>query len=375
MKAMKAMKGHPHIETPLPRLNPIPTPQDILKAAQKGTLKDINPRYITARLLGKEGPRDEEGQGIIHFAIKSGEISLLDEKYLTLEVLSQKDKEGQDGFMLAAMYDHFEYIPKDLLTENILLQRNKTGQSVLDNLLSWRKLKDVPAHLLTKKVLFDKNTDMDLNAIERAAISGILCDVPQDFLTEEILTKEDEDNLGAGTLLDLAAAGGCLDVIKPEILDRHLAPEVLAKRLEVSQRVLSVKTPIHLAAERGTLAKIPNRFLTKKHMELRDGSGKTPLHLAAACFWKNPIPEELLKEELLTLEDNSGLSVLNVLFLDYKKRLEDGTLEKALKALSPKTLKRYLKPIESGEGIELVKKELKRKKLKEEFKNEEELSI
>jgi hypothetical protein len=287
--------------------------------------------------------RGDTGGNIIHYLIKSGEISLLEncEDILTKEMFESKDFEGNNNFTLAAVYDKFEYIPKKLVTKELLLSKDMHGQSILDHVVTWRKLGDVPKELLDEELLFTRNSDGDLNLIERSALNGALSEIPKKFLTKEILTKENGEDGEIGSIIDLCACGGCLGDIPEGIL----SIELLAKRSkgELSNLKEGLKTPpIHLAGERGMLYKVPEKFLCQELITLKNEKGDTPLHLAAMSFFRNPIPKSLFKEEYLTMTNNANISVLDNIFLYFEKRLDDKTIEKVLKAMSTKGLKTYL---------------------------------
>lgn len=67
-------------------------------------------------------------------------------------------------------------------------------------------------------------------------------------------------------------------------------------------------TPMHYAARKQILYKIPKELITKEALTVKNNPviGRTPLHYAAESGALNQIPKEFLTKELLTIEDAYG---------------------------------------------------------------------
>jgi ankyrin repeat protein len=175
-----------------------------------------------------------------------------------------------------------------LLTPDLLQMTDAKGDSVVLVAASSGYLGQIPANLLTKELLGFHN-GFGWTLAHAAALTKTLDQLPAGRLTLDLLQMTDAIGV---SVIATAAWYGCLDQIP-----RHLLTEQM-----LAYQVKGGETPVHKAADRGTLYVIAD-LLTRKLLTIPDRTGTTPIHLAARKGCLDQIPPHLIDGQMLAARD------------------------------------------------------------------------
>lgn len=235
---------------------------------------------------------NDKGYTFLHYVAEHGHwnrlpIKLRDNKYW-------KESEGGDTVYICAFRGKDTYwIDKKSLTTKDLLTKNNIGQSIATLAAEYKEFAEFPKEIITKEVLLIPLTTTRKwdKLIHFLAQTGQLPAVPEYLLTEEILSIKGG---GGNTVFHTLAENNYTDDIDPKLwtvknLTRksydnttplhtiaQYKPHILPKDITLKELTLKTRegfTPIHACARGHNWREIPNKFLTKESLELKDNYG------------------------------------------------------------------------------------------------------
>lgn len=151
--------------------------------------------------------------------------------------------------------------------------------------------------------------------------------------------------------LHRAAEAGILDKLPKEAF----TPEGLIKQSHGGT------TPLHYAAKHHQLKYIPKELFNQENLLKGNELGTTPMHCAAEHGCLNQIPEKFLKDKLLNNKNFLGMSCLH--FAIERK----SEIKLILSKLSTKSLRYYLKNVDTKTIYPKIKQEIQKRKLVKEL--------
>jgi len=185
----------------------------------------------------------------------------------------------------------------DFYAATIRLDFHEHSRYIHDPLMTeWH---DNPVDLNAETML--KEDSFGITPLHYAFISP-KAPLPTELLSSDILTKKLSSGL---TLLHIAAATGKLNFLP----DEFLTPENLSVQDD------NGRTPIHIAVE---LAFLPKCGLTVKSLSVPDTDGNTPMHLCCYPEWIDKplfpmVPASLITPETMLTRNKQGETPLHLL--------------------------------------------------------------
>jgi hypothetical protein len=257
-------------------------------------LKDIRKQRSISKITSKnyeatfynfDNPSEEnllkEGGAMVLYSIMHHTFSTLPKKSITQKVLLQKStKDGIPMINLLAQVAHsipdlkrnnpFKNIPKEVLTEELLSTRGDNEESVYHELADSKILYLLPKELITRKALL-LNSKIHGTVLHKVAMNEAHL-IPEDITLDDILTK---DNVNF--------------------------------------------TPLHCWVCSNHWADIPERFLTKESIGVRNMDGCSPFDYILERFkqdksygsWDHDIKAKAKVKTLLNLIDHRQLNHLS----------------------------------------------------------------
>jgi hypothetical protein len=351
----------------------------LLKLAQSAQLDKATKEDFDTESLTK---LDLEGYNVLHYAALNNQLHFVPQEFLIPKTLAIKSQKGLSTYFYATKNNCITAIPKKSFTSKCLEER-ENGWSIISALAQKDALKYIDKKAITKDLVLDLDSYDNLNpkqkVIHTVARSGKIKDIPTHILDEEILLLKKDSDL---SVAHCAALAGCLKDIPPHLLTNKV----------MESKDSEGATPIHLAAHFGHLDKVPENLLNPEILKKPNDQGSTVLHYATINnenSLKN-IPKNLLTEEYFLVEDSEGYTPL-----DYAIENYDPSDIKELKIIIKNltitgiktTITKFEKKQKEGKGllyvendnsldaINLLKKELLKRKIVKDMQEEEELNI
>lgn len=265
-----------------------------LQLAMQNRYKEIEWDNITENDIQE---RDSEDRTLLHYAASDGYWNFIpqklkDKKYWTTS------KTGNTVFMSALLHGNKEkWGCMEGLTEKDILMQNDCGQSIAEDAARRGYFNRFPKSLITNKVLsqatcFTKGDDLIVHLLAKS--SQFNC-IPKEIITEELLSLK--GNYGEN-LYHILSGERQINLIPEKLLTRkaltaqsqtgvtalhriaahrhHLIPEDITLDdllLKTTKRI----TVLHSWAGSSGWINIPDKFLTKKSLELKDDYGTCPI--------------------------------------------------------------------------------------------------
>jgi len=238
--------------------------------------------------------------------------------------LSEQPHTRLQALHIAASFNQFETI-YHLTTED--LAQKGGGDRIITAAARHGHLYDIE-HLITPELL-KMDRGEPLYQIVKNGHAEMLPDVISDELL--CLTPYDTENL-----YHVACRSGTIKTIA-----KHLTEKGIQAKNSFGD------TPLHIAAEHGTLEHIPETFMQDKYLSIRNSTGESTYHIAATNGTLNQIPESLV---LANLESRNALKS-SVIFLASHTTRVDQLLGMRL----PPTAKSLVSEEWWNKNLELVK--------------------
>jgi ankyrin repeat protein len=351
----------------------------LLRLAQSAQLDKATKEDFDTESLTK---LDLEGYNVLHYAALNNQLHFVPQEFLIPKTLAIKSQKGLSTYFYATKNNCITAIPKKSFTSKCLEEREK-GKSIISVLAQKDALKYIDKEIITKDLVLDLDTydtsNPEPRVIHTIARSGRIKDIPTHILEEEVLLLKKDSDL---SVAHCAALAGCLKDIPPHLLTNKV---IEAKDSEGA-------TPIHLAAHFGHLDKVPKNILTPEVIKKTNDLGSTILHYATINnenSLKN-IPKYILTEEYLLVEDSEGYTPLDYAIENYdpsdikelKFIIKNLTIT-GIKTTITKFEKKqkedkgllYIENNNSLNAINLLKKELVKRKIVRDIQIEEEIRI
>jgi hypothetical protein len=313
-------------------------PPSPLILAIQDRYEEIEWEKLTQKDIQEEDPK---GKTLLHYAATDGywsfvPPSLKDKKYWTTTL------EGDTIYMRALIHGRNEkqgvWIRLDELVQEDILAVNKSGENIAEDAARRGYFKYFSKEVMTTRVLTchanpPKRHDLIIHLLAR---SGQFDCIPREILTEELLSLK--GNYGENLYHILSG--------ERQI---HLIPEKLLTIQAMTSQSDTGVTPLHrMAAHRHAL--IPEE-ITLDDLLLKTVKGVTVLHSwAGSSGWIN-IPNEFLTRETLELKDGYGTTPIDNIIENYS----NGWASRPPGAASTmnKKMKSVLKKLSDGKLQEL----------------------
>jgi hypothetical protein len=227
--------------------------------AEFGLLKKLPSKVLTKNNLMI---RNFDGNTTFHIAATHN-WDQIPEKFITQEILELKGYLEQNLFHLAAQYNTFDKITLDLLTEQNLKLTDKWGRNSFNISIQHGNWDQVPENYITRKNML-LSDQWGENLYHIALNNNLFHKIPKEFITEKICAITDEKNRN---LYHIA-------VIKPEGFKHFPTHTITEKGLKLKDR--DGFTSFYIAAQRGELYLIPEKFLTKENL-LEPNKNENPI--------------------------------------------------------------------------------------------------
>jgi hypothetical protein len=350
----------------------MPSKKRPVELASCGSYNQINWKKLTVTDITEF---DDLGYTFLHYAARHSQwqslpIALRDPQYW------QDSKDGDTIYMSAYYSADQSWVDKTKLTIEDILKRNKEGNFLALLATHNRTLHTFPKSLITKDILLQKVPDKDeLSLIDKTngedllihqiARHGQISVVPKEELSTEILSIK-------GTFGE-----SVFHIIAQEQQEEDI-PQELWTRETLTLKSPTGVTPLHAIVQWGQLT-LPEEITLEDFLNKTD-AGATPLHNWAKSSGWIAIPDKYLTKDTLDLKDGSKESLLEIILDNYTNgwasrdrefdKFMRSKISYCLKQAKDSTLKKLSKnPTPSTEP--LVKSELvKRKVVKELHKNE-----
>lgn len=312
----------------------------------------------------------KKGYTFLHYVAEHGywqrlPIKLRDPKYW------KESEQGSTIYICAYRGKDQDWIDKNSLTIEDLLKKNKIGQSIATLAAGAKNFAEIPKNIITKEVLLEPVAEKKYDKlVHLLAQTGQLPSVPQELLTEELLSIKGR---GGNTVFHLLAENNFTDDIKPELWTLKT----------LTLRSYDDTTPLHTIAQ--YKPHLLPKDITLKELTLKNREGFTPLHGWARGYNWREIPDKFLTRESLELKDNYGTKLIYQITERFKTD-EAIAPTKIMKELGVK-MKRILTKVddktlhslagdENSKMANYVKLEMvKRKAMKEMFKSQKYLEL
>jgi hypothetical protein len=314
---------------------------------------------------------NDKGYTFLHYVAEHGywqrlPIKLRDSKYW-------RESEGGDTVYICAFRGKdTDWIAKESLTTKDLLTKNNIGQSIATLAAESKKFAEFPKDIITKEVLLTPLTAQRKwdKLIHFLAQTGQLPAVPEELLTEELLSIKGR---GGNTVFHTLAENNYIADIDPKL---RTIKNLTLKSYEGT-------TPLHTIAQYQTNL-LPND-ISLKELTIKTRDGHTPLHAWARGHNWREIPDKFLTKESLELKDNYGTKLIYQITERFKtdeaiaptkiNAMLNSKMKSILSKVDDKTL-HSLALDKSSSLVKHVKGEMgKRKLLKELSETEQSLEI
>jgi hypothetical protein len=230
------------------------------------------------------------------------------------------------------------------------------------DLISKRKYDQIPWNKLTTHDLLKKNSS-DITFAAIAAKRGMFTNIPQEIITEEVLT-EDSSNEEYDKVIHTLTRSEQIQSIPKKLLTEKLLslpgdhgdscyhilaqdnnamfiPDELWTRTALTLQNNHGETPLHDICENDSDL-IPKE-VTFDDLLIESNTGITPLHTWAASNTWTSIPDEYLTKKTLELEmGETGLTLLNSLVEQYENQKDSVWYTKEDRVLLDKKMKGIL---------------------------------
>lgn len=138
---------------------------------------------------------DSSGFTQLHLAALRGDVGAVRPDCLAKSYLLRPDKFGRTAIHFAAMAGHLDKFPPGVLTVEMLLFKSEDPDVELDPPPLWavqnRGIEQVPVSLLAPDLMLIRNFEGH-SIIQRIAQAGHFRRIPQELLTHEVLTNQNE---------------------------------------------------------------------------------------------------------------------------------------------------------------------------------------
>lgn len=267
------------------------SPMSPLQLACQDRYEDINFKKL------KEGDileANHDGQTLLHLAAADGQWALIpkqfqDKKYWKTDML------GNSIYMAGLLNSKkTSWIDKEKLTEGDILQKNSLGQSIALHAAMNVYFNQLPKSAITTEVLTQKS-EQDDRIIHIIAKSEQFSCIPKEIITRELLSLPGNYGESVYHILSgqkqlslipqkLLLKSELLKQSKTGITPLHRIaahrPELMPKNVTLKDLLLKTKggyTILHSWANNPNWVNIPNNFLTKQSLEIKDDRNMCPL--------------------------------------------------------------------------------------------------
>lgn len=303
---------------------------------------------------------NNKGYTFLHYVAEHGHwqrlpIKLRDKKYW-------KETEAGDTIYICAFRGrNHDWVNKKSLTTEDLLKKNKVGQSIATLLARTAMFSEIPKNIITKEVLLEPIAEKKYDKlIHLLALSGQIPSVPEELLTEELLSFKGQQGY---TVFHVLAENNYADDIDPRLWT--------IKNLTL--KCQDKTTPLHIITQ--YKPHLLPKDITIKELTLKNQYGLTPIHAWARGHNWREIPDKFLTKESLELKDNYGTKLIYQITEKFKTDEAiaptkiNAMLNSKMKSILSKTDGKTLHSLAADENSKLakhVKGEMaKRKILKE----------
>lgn len=303
---------------------------------------------------------NNKGYTFLHYVAEHGywqrlPIRFRDSKYW-------KESEGGDTIYICAFRGrNHDWVDTNSLTTEDLLKKNKIGQSIATLSAGSKMFSEIPKDIITKEVLLTPIAEKKYDKLVHwLAQTGQLPAVPEALLTEELLSLKGR---GGKTVFHVLAENNYTDDIDPKLWTIE----------NLTLKAYDHTTPLHTIAQ--YKPHILPKDITLEDLTLKTREGFTPLHgWARGHNWRE-IPDKFLTKESLELKDNYGTKLIYQITERFKtdeaiaptkiNAMLNSKMKSILSKVDDKTL-HSLAADESSALVKHVKGEMvKRKVLKE----------
>jgi len=270
---------------------------------------------------------NDKGYTFLHYVAEHGywnrlPIKLRDSKYW------RESESGDTIYICAFRGKDTDWITKESLTTEDLLKKNNTGQSIATLAAESKKFAELPKNIITREVLLTPLTAQRKwdKLVHFLAQTGQIPAVPEDLLTEELLSIKGR---GGNTVFHTLAENNYTDDIDPKLwtienltltsYDKttplhtiaQYKPHLLPKDISLKELTLKTReghTPLHGWARRHNWRNIPDKFLTKDSLELKDNYGTKLIYQITERFKTDEAIAPTKLNAMLNLKMKSILS-------------------------------------------------------------------
>lgn len=272
---------------------------------------------------------NNKGYTFLHYVAEHGHwnrlpIKLRDKKYW-------KETEAGDTIYICAFRGkNHDWVNKKSLTTEDLLKKNKVGQSIATLLASSKMFSEIPKNIITKAVLLTPIAEKRYDKlIHLLAQSGQVPAVPEELLTEELLNFKGQQGY---TVFHVLAENNYTDDIDPKFWT--------IKNLTLKSQ--DKTTPLHTIAQ--YKPHLLPKDITIKELTLRNEYGFTPIHAwARGRNWRE-IPDKFLTKESLELKDNYSTKL--VYQITEKFKTDEAIAPTKINAMLNSKIKKILTKVE-----------------------------